>query len=205
MWHLPRLHAKVYVADVNRAIITSGNLTAGGLALNYEYGIEISDQSVVEDIRRDITAYANLGASITTEQLVTYCQVADKVRAAFRKQQTSAAKSIRREFARALRGAEDELVRLRLMDGAIHTVFAKTILYLLGQHGPLKTEKLHTMIEVIHPDLCDNSMERIIEGKRFGKKWKHVVRTAQQNLKKKGLIALDSGCWFVKSVWRGLQ
>jgi phosphatidylserine/phosphatidylglycerophosphate/cardiolipin synthase-like enzyme len=144
--HLPRLHAKVYIADRDRAIVTSGNLTAGGLALNYEYGVEISDQQTVEVIRHDITAYSNLGASVTNEQLVTYCQVADKVRTAFRKQQTSVAKSIRKEFARALRGAEDELVRLRLGGGAVHTVFAKTVLYLLSRHGPLSTEQLHNMM-----------------------------------------------------------
>jgi hypothetical protein len=37
--HLPRLHAKVYIADEDVAIITSGNLTAGGVLQNYEYGI----------------------------------------------------------------------------------------------------------------------------------------------------------------------
>ena len=41
MWHLPRLHAKVYIADRECAIVTSGNLTAGGLSLNYEYGVEM--------------------------------------------------------------------------------------------------------------------------------------------------------------------
>ncbi len=54
IWHPPRLHSKVYIADRNRAIVTSGNLTAGGLALNYEYGIETSDTTTVEMIHRDI-------------------------------------------------------------------------------------------------------------------------------------------------------
>ncbi|MGB9178477.1 MAG: hypothetical protein WCB68_04450, partial [Pyrinomonadaceae bacterium] len=64
---------------------------------------------------------------------------------------------------------------------------------------------LHNMIEVIHPDLCDNSIDRVIDGKRFGKKWKHAVRTAQQNLKKKGLIILDSGRWSVSDDSRGIE
>jgi phosphatidylserine/phosphatidylglycerophosphate/cardiolipin synthase-like enzyme len=34
--HLPRLHAKVYIADDRVAIITSGNLTGGGLFTNFE-------------------------------------------------------------------------------------------------------------------------------------------------------------------------
>jgi phosphatidylserine/phosphatidylglycerophosphate/cardiolipin synthase-like enzyme len=36
VWHLPKLHAKVYVADVRSAIVTSANLTSGGLTQNYE-------------------------------------------------------------------------------------------------------------------------------------------------------------------------
>ncbi len=71
IWHLPRLHAKVYVADSRRAIITSGNLTSGGLDLNYEYGVEITDVSTVNDIRRDIHDYAALGALIGETELAT--------------------------------------------------------------------------------------------------------------------------------------
>jgi len=37
--HLSNLHAKVYVADGQVAIITSANLTTGGLRENYEYEI----------------------------------------------------------------------------------------------------------------------------------------------------------------------
>jgi hypothetical protein len=59
----------------------------------------------------------------------------------------------------------------------------------------LTTEELHPMIKAIHPDLCDDSVDRVIDGKRFGKKWKHAVRTAQQQLKKRGLICYEDGLW----------
>ncbi len=49
--HLPTLHAKVYVADESEAIITSANLTEGGLMLNYEYGIRTTDPNFVRRIR----------------------------------------------------------------------------------------------------------------------------------------------------------
>src|SRR4051794_11936179 len=39
LWHIPRLHAKVYVSDRQRAIVTSGNLTASALFRNVEYGV----------------------------------------------------------------------------------------------------------------------------------------------------------------------
>ena len=193
--HLPRLHAKVYVSDAKRAVITSGNLTAGGLMLNYESGVQITDPEVVDEVRRDVINYADLGALVNAEQLLSYCQAAEKVRAAFQRQQNSAAKALRQEFERTRRVAEDELIRMRLAGGAMHTVFAKTVLYLLQRHGALRTEQIHGMIESIHPDLCDNAVDRVIDGKSFGKKWKHAVRTAQQNLKHKGLIELRNDRW----------
>lgn len=195
--HLPRLHAKVYVADSDRAIVTSGNLTNAGLLLNYEYGLETTDHTLVEVIQRDIVAYSELGAVVLPQRLAAYCQVVDRVRATYRRQQATIVKSVRQAFNEAFRLAEDELIRLKLAGGALHTVFAKTILYLLQCHGPLSTTRLHPMIEAIHPDLCDNNVDRVIDGKRFGKKWKHAVRTAQQQLKKQGLVRLVGDRWMV--------
>jgi hypothetical protein len=127
--------------------------------------------------------------------LASYSAAARDVRYAFKQQQSSATRALRLEFQRKVRVAEDELVRLRLAGGAMHTVFAKTIFYLLGKHGPMLTEQLYSKIESIHPDLCDNSVDRVIDGKSFGKKWKHAVRTAQQQLKRRGLITLHDGRW----------
>ena len=45
MFHLPKLHAKIYVSDAKRAIVASADLTRGGLDINYEYGIAIDDPS----------------------------------------------------------------------------------------------------------------------------------------------------------------
>lgn len=193
--HLPRLHAKVYVSDRKRAVVSSGNLTRGGLMLNYEYGVHLRDPEIVGAVRRDVTAYAELGAIVTPDQLSLYCRAAANVRATFKRQQASAARALRQEFARTMRIAEDELIRLRLAGGAVHTVFERTILYLLQKHHALTTEQIHVMVESIHPDLCDNAVDRVIGSKSFGKKWKHAVRTAQQQLKRKGLIQLIGMRW----------
>ena len=85
--------------------------------------------------------------------------------------------------------------RLRLARGPIHGVFAATILYLLAKHGPMPTTELHPRVQATHPDLCDDSVDRVINGQRFGKKWKHATRTAQQHLKKQGRIDLVNGKW----------
>jgi hypothetical protein len=195
--HLPRVHAKVYVADARYAIITSGNFTAGGLFNNYEYGVRISDPAIATMVHDDVSEYAGLGGDIDREHLLAYCDAADRVRESLATQQQSIRATARREFGYAMREAENQLLHVRLAGGAIHTVFERTILYLLHRSGPMKTEILHDRISHIHPDLCDNSVDRIIGGKSFGKKWKHAIRTAQQNLKKKMLIEYrtDSKQW----------
>jgi len=193
--HLPKLHAKVYVVDQKSAIVTSANLTAGGLEHNYEYGIKISDPLIVKEIAHDIISYSDLGAMISPQNLDNYSHIADRLRNTYKKQQNSIVKSVRKEFEKEILSAEDELIRMQLSGGAMHTIFEKTILYLLKRYGPLSTEQIHPKVEVIHPDLCDNTIDRVIDGKHFGKKWKHAVRTAQQQLKKKGLIFLSGDRW----------
>ncbi len=198
--HLPRLHAKVYVADDRAAIVTSGNLTTGGLVTNFEYGVALNESSLVRKVKNDIVDYASLGAVLGDEQLASFCEASDRVREAFRKQTASVAKRFRAEFEKQARIAEDQLIRLRVSGGARHTVFAKTVLYLLKRHGPLKTIEQHPLIQAIHPDLCDDSIDRVIDGQHFGKKWKHAVRTAQQQLKAAGLIELgQDGRWVLTS------
>jgi hypothetical protein len=70
MFHLPKLHAKVYVSGTTRAIVTSGNLTKGGLDSNFEYGIRIDDPSVATRIRNDVLDYSNLGAPFGLKRLL---------------------------------------------------------------------------------------------------------------------------------------
>lgn len=194
--HLPRLHAKVYIADSVFAIVTSANLTTGGLKNNFEYGIRVADRACVERIAADISAYSALGAEIDQVQLSQYCEIAREVRQTYQQTRRRVDTEVRRRFEMVVRQADDELVRLRLSGGAMHTVFADTILYLLRKFGPLTTAELHSKTEAIHPDLCDSSVDRIIDGKRFGKKWKHAVRTAQQQLKRRGLVELRQELWF---------
>ncbi len=195
--HLPRLHAKVYVADGRSAVITSGNLTAGGLGRNYECGVLVRDQLIAGRADRDIREYAALGASMEHEALSRYCDAAQDAREIYDKHIASASRTLQRRLEASLQAADEALLRARLGGGAIHTVFAKTIEYLLLKYGPLSTQRQHALIQKIHPDICDDSVDRVIDGQHFGKKWKHAVRTAQQQLRKRGVIVLDDGKWRV--------
>jgi len=49
----PKLHAKTYIFDSERAIITSANLTLGGLQNNYECGVLIDDPKTAGHIKSE--------------------------------------------------------------------------------------------------------------------------------------------------------
>ncbi|HYE58237.1 MAG TPA: phospholipase D-like domain-containing protein, partial [Rhodothermales bacterium] len=55
--HLAHLHAKVYVADDSEAIVSSGNLTRGGLVSNFEYSVHLSGTEEVGQVRQDVLDY----------------------------------------------------------------------------------------------------------------------------------------------------
>jgi hypothetical protein len=66
-------------ADQSHAIITSGNLTHGGLSSNFEYGVEISRRETVAAIRNDLALYAQLGGALSKQQLQAYCRIASEM------------------------------------------------------------------------------------------------------------------------------
>jgi HKD family nuclease len=193
--HLPGLHAKVYVADTTEAIVTSGNLTAGGLVENYEYGVATRDEEAISVIREDLEEYAGLGVQVTRKELDRYVEAAQEVRVKHREQQKSQEEAARKNFEDALLRAREELIRLRLKGESTNATFAKTILYLLRKNGPMETKELHPHIQRIHPDLCDDSVDRVVAGENYGKRWKHRVRSAQSTLKQRGDIKLEEGKW----------
>jgi len=92
---------------------------------------------------------------------------------------------------------DGEILRMRLREDTIHGTFERTVKYLLETHGALSTKEIHPFVQAIHPDLCDNDVDRVIAGKHFGKKWKHAVRTAQGKLRIKKIIKLESGKWML--------
>lgn len=189
------LHAKVYVADDRAAIITSGNLTRASLRDNVERGLLVTSPALVREIADDVLDYARLSPLIS----------ADDLREAARH-----AADARREHGPILPGREPPTPAERKFDDLMkqqhgasgksqNAIIADTILYLL-RNGPLSTADLHPKIQAAHPDICNDDEERIINGIRFGKKWKHAVRNAQQYLKRQGRIEQASdGRWNIRA------
>lgn len=193
--HLPGLHAKVYVADDHLAIVTSGNLTNSSLNRNYEYGVQITDTSIVQQITRDLREYGNLGSEVSVTELEQVAEISQTLRESHDDTIRTPRAEVRKEFERRLEAVQESLRYIRARPGeSTHAIFARTILYLL-RNSPLTTREINSSIESIHPDLCDNSIDRVINGVRFGRKWKHMVRNAQVFLRRKGLIRLEGRQW----------
>jgi len=193
--HLPGLHAKAYVADEHTAIITSGNLTSGSLYRNYEYGIQINDPELVRGIALDLREYGSLGASVSLDEMDRIADVAATLRDKHSRKLDSARVNLRQEFEDQLVSVRESLMQLRGKPGeSTNAIFGRTILYLL-KSKPLTTREMHPLIQNIHSDLCDDQIDRVINGIQFGKEWKHRVRGAQVDLRRKGLIDLVDGYW----------
>ena len=197
VFHLPKLHTKVYIQDNQKAIVTSGNLTAGGLYNNFEYGVFTSDNSFVSYIKNDLTDYGNLGALVNYSDIQNYCNLSEKVSEIYLKKEKSFNKEIENQFNNIVGLANDELIKFKLASGKIHPIFEKTILYILNKYGALEQDTINGFIQEIHPDLCDNKVDRVINGVAFGKKWKHAARTAMQTLKKYQKVELIEGKWIL--------
>jgi len=194
---LGRLHAKVYLIDDKIGIITSANLTSGGLINNFEYGVLIDDKSVISDIKEDMLKYYSLGNILDKDLLGKINEESNKINRIKNKTQDVIKNT---KLAQLLRKNTDslnfELLKNRIKEGkTINAIFSDTIIYLLKKKKALSTEEIHPLIQTMHPDICDDSIDRVIDGQHFGKKWKHLVRDAQQSLKKNQLIKLKNEKW----------
>jgi hypothetical protein len=110
----------------------------------------------------------------------------------------SASRKLKASFTRTLHHARKEFLSAQVGTRSAHGLYAEAILYALSQ-GPLPTEQLHPKVQNMLPDLCDDEIELIINGQRFGKSWKHAVRNSQQYLKRSGQIAFDGNRWSLAS------
>lgn len=194
--NLPRLHAKVYVADRSCALVTSANLTPSGMDFNFEFGVEFRDLEFVDKVRTELESYSRLGNILSPESIAELQTVADDLVAEFQKVQKSAASGLRRRFAAKLRAANYDFLRSQVGRRSAQSVFTEAILYALAA-APMSTIELHPKIQKLLPDLCDDSVELVINGQQFGKRWKHAVRNAQQYLKRSGQIFFDGKLWSV--------
>ena len=188
---LPRLHAKVFIADTTAAIVTSANMTTAGINTNYEYGLGVRDHAVVTQIRRDLEAYARLGSPLDTLTLDGLAGTASALIEEAERLQRAAPRGLRAAFNARLRAAREHLTALQVGDRTANQVFGEAI-HLALANGPMTTAALAPEVQRLLGDMCDDNVELIINGERYGKVWKHQLRNAQQHLKRRGEITYDS-------------
>jgi hypothetical protein len=68
---ISNLHAKIYIADRKRAILTSANLTSSGLRKNIEVGILINDQEEIDILAETIDEWFKEGRHVDDQWLNT--------------------------------------------------------------------------------------------------------------------------------------
>lgn len=192
--HIPSLHAKVYVADDRMAVVTSGNLTAPGISGNLEYGVAFTEPSVVGEIRRDFGNYAYLGSRVSSGDIKALLDETQELKVLFKKAEQSARSQARRAFEARLAATRRDLLKHQARGRTTQSILCDTILFLLGQ-ASLRTAELQPLVQRLQPDLCDDSIDRVIDGVHFGKRWKHHVRSAQQFLKRTGRVSFDGDRW----------
>lgn len=200
--NLPRLHSKVYIADIKAAIVTSANLTPAGLEDNFEYGIGVKDETVAGTIRADLESYARVGNPLDPAILGELQDVADDLKRKYGEVQRSSHARLRRRFSQTLGRANAEFLKAQVGTRSAHSLFTEAIMYILSSRGPTATRKLGPEIQTLLPDLCDDRVELIINGERFGKRWKHDVRNAQQALKRQGIVTFDGKRWTLGEQYR---
>lgn len=195
---LPYLHAKVFVADKSVALVTSANFTNGGLWKNYEYGVIIKGEEAVKTIIDDISAYMDLGGEISRDFLeIVDNKTTELTKSRMQIENNVATESLRKQVKESQLALQDILLANRVYKKqTINALFSDTILFILSKHKDgLTTEQLHAEVQTIHPDICDDTIDRVINGQHHGKRWKHYVRKAQQFLKDKGKIILTNRIW----------
>ena len=194
--HLPRLHTKIYL-NHQTAIITSANLTHGGLLHNEECGVKLTDPSAVAQTRSNVLNYLEIGSSMPLNTLVEIADCVEDLHLTSEKQQCSRyADNPLNKLIRAQQEAlATQLIAGRVQTESIEGIFRRTIMAVLRRHGSLSTPSVHALVRELQPDLCDETTNRVINGVSFGKKWKHQIRSAQVALKRAGLVVYDKGLW----------
>jgi hypothetical protein len=164
------------------------------MELNYEYGVGLDDPGCVKVVRDDLEMYSRLGGAVSRGVVSTLRVAADEVREDYNDMKAAAVRKFRRKAGKALAAAETQFLQAHVGSRTAHSLFADAIRYCLSKR-PASTRELHQQVRELLPDLCDDSRDLVINGQHFGKKWKHVVRTAQVFLRRKGVIKLIGKEW----------
>ena len=201
--HLRNLHAKAYVADNHTAIVTSANLTGGGIWRNYELGIAITDTQAVREISDDLREYGNFGIPIPADALTQLDGLAYQARQSKSVVDGGIDDNANSEYEDALSNIARRLTELSTdteefkvnPDATITAKFGDALKYILSRHGALPTREIYPLVQELMPEWCDDSVNRVVNGVELDTKWKHDMLNAQQVLRRQGVIVREGDRW----------
>ena len=188
---LSNLHAKVFVADENVAIVTSGNLTRAALDRNLEYGVLLNETGLVRAVRSDMLSFTRLGSQVDTSTITALTPLETELRQARSNITSSATPAAKRRFAEVMRQARPALASIQVGNRSAHAVFGEALQFILSR-GPQTTKAIQQEVRLLMPTLCDEPEYFMIKGERYGKAWKRRLRHAQLHLKRKGIITYNT-------------
>ncbi|MDR0910150.1 MAG: phospholipase D-like domain-containing protein [Spirochaetaceae bacterium] len=186
VYSLSKLHAKVYIVDESSAIITSANLTYGGLAANFEYGVLINDDDTIQNLKYDILAYASLGYIFDKLLLVQIEDISQKIEHSYVKNKPNEEEMELQKLLKRQQEVNKILVSKYDNKETRHGIFTKTIMYILNRKNEMTIQDLYSFVQEIHPEMCDDSIEYHKE-----KRWKIEVRQALFYWERKGIVKTE--------------
>ena len=180
----PHLHAKIYLADEHAAIITSANLTQGGLKRNWEYSVWLEEPTTLRQVRADIDAATANATAFPREFL-------HDIAAAQTDAPPARQTAHNEEIADLLSQINPQTRQIEPPDEKVSPIFAESIVIFLAEKGPLRTTEIYPLIKAKHPEYCDDNQIAWTHGGHECKKWERDTRNAQQKLKKQERIIRD--------------
>jgi HKD family nuclease len=185
---LDKLHAKIYIVDESLAVITSANLTYGGLKSNFEYGVLIDDTESIKTIKRDVLDYASLGHIFDKTFILKIYEESQKIESVQEKPEKERKDTELRLLIEQQKKIDSLFARQYENKETRHSIFVKTIMFLLQKHKHLTILELYALVKDIHPEMCDDSIEYHDE-----KRWKFEVRQALFFWRRKGAVRGNGG------------
>jgi HKD family nuclease len=180
---LNKLHAKVYIIDESYSMITSANLTRGGLKSNFEYGVLIKDQESIKTIKHDILDYASLGLTFDKAFLSKIYEESQKIERVQKKPEKELKDSELKLLLEQRRKIDTLFIHHYKNKETRHGIFVKTVEFLLKKYKQLSILELYELVQDIHPEMCDDAIEYHRE-----KRWKIEVRQALFFWRRKGVV-----------------
>ncbi len=147
----------------------------------------------------DMRYHFELGNVFEREQLEAILPLVEEIKALQYQARRVGTTKVKKALEQRSSVLQTLLLENQVRRKTINLIFCETILFLLSTKGSLSTEELHPLIQNIHPDICDDSIDRVIRGQHFGRKVETSGQECSTDLETAGK---DRSCqWPLDAGW----